>query len=155
MTEMNDPLQPHIHDPNPEPPSDDPTIVLVVDDDLLPIALSQLQQLPETTISDCYIVSTGHGTSGPFAFRGVTLHDFAQLFVAGEWAQMEIVSGDGFGCRVWAHEAQEAMLAWGINGRALSRLEGLVRLIVPSEREDALRQVKWVALIKVSMIHDA
>jgi DMSO/TMAO reductase YedYZ molybdopterin-dependent catalytic subunit len=108
-----------------------------------------LQELPQTTVADCYIVSTEHGTSGPFAFTGVTLRDFAQVYVAGQWSQMEVVSGDGFGCRVWAAEAGEALLAWEIDGRPLTRREGLVRLIVPAERDDALRQVKWVGEVRI------
>ena len=114
-----------------------------------PISLPTLQQLPTTTISDCFIVSTGHGTSGPFTFSGVTLHDFAQAHMSGPWSHLEIISGDGFGCRVWAAEAKETLLAWGIDGRALTRREGCVRLIVPSEQDDALRQVKWVSEIRV------
>lgn len=145
----DDPLQPHAHDPNPEPPSADPTILLWLADGSQPISLAQLQQLPETTFNDCLIISTGHGTSGPFAFTGATLHDFAQVHIPGPWSHLEIVSGDGFGCRVWAKEAQETLLAWEIDGRALTRAEGCVRLIVPSEQDDALRQVKWVAEIRV------
>lgn len=146
----NDPLQPHAHEPNPAPPSDEPTIVLALADGrTCALTPADLQQLPQTTLQNCTIVSTGHGPSGPFAFTGVTLHDFAQALVTGPWSQMEVVSGDGFGCRVWAAEAREALLAWGIDGRALTRREGLVRLIVPAERDDALRQVKWVALVRV------
>ncbi len=145
----NDPLHPHAHDPNPEPPSDDPTIELVMGGNSHTIPLLSLQRLPETTITNCYIISTGHPMSGPFTFTGVMLHDFAQVYVTGEWVQMEIVSGDGFGCRVWANEAKETLLAWGKDGRALTRPEGLVRLIVPSEQDDALRQVKWVSEIRV------
>lgn len=146
---MHDPLQPHAHDPNPEPPSDDPTVTLIIEDSAQPIPLPQLQQLPETIMPNCFIISTGHGTTGPFTFSGVTLHDFAQVYIPGDWSHLEIVSGDDFGCRVWANEAKETLLAWGKDGRALIRAEGLVRLIVPSEQEDALRQVKWVAKIRV------
>jgi len=145
----DDPLHPHAHDPNPEPPSADPTITLLLADGSQPIPLVQLQQLPATTMRDCYIVSTGHGTTGPFAFTGVTLYDFAQATIPGPWSHLEIISSDGFGCRVWANEAQETLLAWEIDGRALSRQEGCVRLIVPSETDDALRQVKWISMIQV------
>ncbi|HRQ37137.1 MAG TPA: molybdopterin-dependent oxidoreductase [Chloroflexota bacterium] len=145
----NDPLHPHTHDPNPQPPSNDTTFKLIIEENTHTITLSNLQQLPATTIPNCFIVSTGHGTTGPFTFSGVTLHDFAQIYIPGPWSHLEIVSGDGFGCRVWAHEAKETLLAWGIDGRALTRQEGCVRLIVPSERDDALRQVKWVAKIRV------
>jgi hypothetical protein len=36
-----------------------------------------------------------------------------------------------------------------LDGAALTREQGLVRLIVPSERDDALRQVKWLATITI------
>lgn len=148
----DDPLHPHSHDPNPKPPSDDPTLLLALTDGRTrPIPLPTLQQLPETTMPHCFIISTGHGTSGPFVFTGVTLHDFAQVYITGEWSHLEVISSDGFGCRVWANEAKETLLAWGIDGRALTRREGLVRLIVPSEQDDALRQVKWVAEIRVRL----
>ncbi|MCL4265354.1 MAG: molybdopterin-dependent oxidoreductase [Anaerolineae bacterium] len=146
---IDDPLHPHSHDPNPQPPSDDPTFSLFIEGNTHPISLPHLQQLPATTISNCFIISTGHGTTGPFTFTGVTLHDFARVHIPGPWSHLEIVSGDGFGCRVWADEAKETLLAWGIDGRDLTRQQGLVRLIVPSEQDDALRQVKWVSEIRV------
>lgn len=151
-----DPLQPHAHDPNPTPPSDDPTITLILPHGRVHlITLADLKALPETSVADCYIVSTGHGTSGPFTFTGLALPDFVQSYVPAGWSHLEIVSGDGFGSRVMAAEVTAArpalpfLLAYGINGRALTRQEGLVRLIVPSERDDAMRQVKWVGEIRV------
>ena len=41
------------------------------------------------------------------------------------------------------------LLALEIDGRPLSRAQGLVRLVVPGETDDALRQVKWVSEIRV------
>jgi hypothetical protein len=41
------------------------------------------------------------------------------------------------------------LLATHIDGRPMTRKEGLVRLIVPSERDDALRQVKWVSVVRI------
>jgi hypothetical protein len=40
-------------------------------------------------------------------------------------------------------------LSYAIDGTPLTRAQGLVRLIVPSETDDALRQVKWVQRIEV------
>ena len=80
--ETHDPLQPHTHDPNPDPPSGNPDFTLC-----LPLGQSivvtpeALQGLPQTHLPDCYIVSTGHGTSGPFTFGGVSLHDFMAAFL--------------------------------------------------------------------------
>lgn len=150
----HDPLQPHAHDPNPEPPSTDETIRLMWPDGRVRhITVADLQTLPQTAVSGCTIVSTGHGTSGPFTFSGVTLQQFMEAYAPGDWSQIEMVSGDGFGSRVLATElsnpdpAGPILLALAIDGRALTRQEGLVRLVVPGERDDALRQVKWVAAI--------
>lgn len=151
-----DPLQPHAHDPNPEPPTSDPTIQLQLPDGRSqPISLPELKRLPQTAVANCYIVSTGHGTSGPFTFSGVTLEHFIEAYVSEAWNQVEVVSADGFGNRVWHQEIEHPdpagpiLLAYEMNGSPMSRAQGLVRMIVPSERDDALRQVKWVRDIRV------
>lgn len=151
-----DPLQPHSHEPNPAPPSDDPTIRLVtVNGRASKITVTNLQKLPKISIPDCYIVSTGHGTSGPFLFGGVTLLDFINSYAKGGWTEVEVISEDGFGNRVYKEELLEPsqagaiLLAYEIDEQALTREQGLVRLIVPSERDDALRQVKWVSEIRL------
>ena len=103
---------------------------------------------------DCYIVSTGHGTSGPFSFTGVRLRDFVEQHWPGAWTQVEVVSGDGFGTRASRAEltvptTRPALLAHTRDRRPLTRADGLVRLIVPGEIDDALRQVKWVAHVRI------
>lgn len=152
----HDPLRPHAHDPNPEPPSEDPTFVIESPEGTThTVSVDALRELPMTLVSDCYIVSTGHGTSGPFTFGGVTLLDLVQRMVEAPWSQVEVMSADGFGNRVMKEELLEPdpagpiLLAYVIDGRAMSREEGLVRLVVPSETDDALRQVKWVGRIMV------
>lgn len=154
--ETADPLQPHSHDPNPAPPSADPAFELVLPDGRSQtITVHDLQQLPVTSVPNCYIVSTGHGTSGPFTFIGATLLDFVRYYCPEPWSQVEVVSADGFGNRVLAVElyqpdpAGPIVLAYAMDGQPLTREQGLVRLIVPSERDDALRQVKWVGIVKV------
>ncbi len=156
MHDNRDPLQPHAHEPNPEPPSADPSFELVLPDGRTQtITVSDLEKLPETAVPNCYIVSTGHGTTGPFTFSGVTLQEFAQVYASDGWSQAEVISADGFGNRVFAEElarpdaAGPIVLAYKVDGRPLTRQEGLVRLIVPSERDDALRQVKWVGVIRL------
>ncbi len=155
---MNDPLAPHRHDPNPEPPSADPTFVLGRPDGTeIEVGVSQLQDLPRTTVPDCYIVSTGHGTSGPFSFSGVLLRDFVvSLLDPGQLgSQIEVIGGDGFGTRVQFDElslpgrSSLILVAYAIDGEDMFRQQGLVRLIVPSERDGALRQVKWITRINV------
>jgi DMSO/TMAO reductase YedYZ molybdopterin-dependent catalytic subunit len=123
-----------------------------------PIALPYLQTLPSHTLHDCYIVSTGHGTSGPFTFTGTALHSLISRQTADQpnYSQVEVISGDNFGTRVSKAEldnqpnaSRPILLAWEINGRSLTRQEGAIRLIVPSETDDALRQVKWIARINI------
>ena len=154
--ETADPLQPHSHEPNPAPPSADPAFALVLPDGRSQtITVHDLQQLPATSVPNCYIVSTGHGTSGPFTFRGTTLLAFVTHYCAASWTEVEVVSADGFGNRVLAGELHQPdlagpiLLAYQMDGQPLTRTQGLVRLIVPSERDDALRQVKWVGRVTV------
>lgn len=156
MSAGEDPLQPHSHDPNPDPPHEDPTFELI-EPGRPPTAITPLllQVLPTTSVANCYIVSTGHGTSGPFTFTGVKLLDLVEQYVAGDWSNVEVVSADGFGNRVTGDEllrpspAGPVILAHTIDGTPMTREQGLVRLVVPSERDDALRQVKWVGRITV------
>lgn len=154
--EMADPLQPHSHEPNPAPPTGDPSFVLMLPDGRSQtITVHDLRQLPKVSVANCFIVSTGHGSSGPFTFSGVTLLDFINHFCEDAWSQLEVVSADGFGNRVYAEELHQPdpagpiLLAYEMNGRLLTRAQGLVRMIVPSERNDALRQVKWMGKVRV------
>lgn len=155
---MHDPLQPHSHEPNPAPPTDDPSFILtLLNGRSHLITLEILQALPQTAVHNHYIVSTGHGTSGPFTFTGVTLlnllqHqgvDFAEEFT------IEVISADGFGNRIFRHEllgpdpAGPMLLCLQLDQQLLTRQQGIVRLIVPNEKDDALRQVKWVGKINV------
>ena len=166
----HDPLAPHSHEPNPLPPSPDADLTVHLPDgstrSIAPAALRSLNFVPadglperpspplQVTVQNCYIVSTGHGTSGPFSFTGLRLLDLIDLLWPGEWTQVEVVSGDGFGTRALRTElaeptARPILLAHTLDGQPLTRAGGLVRLIVPSETDDALRQVKWVAHVRV------
>ena len=157
----HDPLQPHSHDPNPEPPSPDPTFTLSTpggegaQQRQVTVTVDDLRALPLTHVPDCYIVSTGHGTSGPFTLGGIRLLDLVTHHVAEPWSEVEVLSADGFGNRVYREELENPdpagpiLVAHSVDGRLMTREEGLVRLIVPSEKDDALRQVKWVGRINV------
>ena len=151
----HDPLNPHSHEPNPEPPSTEASFVLcMVNGRNHTITPDMLKDLPATSITDCYIVSTGHGTSGPFTFSGTRLFDLIQAHETLAWTQVEVISADGFGSRILAEELHSQtdrpiLLAYRINGREMTRQQGLVRLIVPGERDDALRQVKWIGRIQI------
>jgi DMSO/TMAO reductase YedYZ molybdopterin-dependent catalytic subunit len=118
------------------------------------ITVSDLAGLPQQSAANCFIVSTGHGTSGPFRFEGVTLGDLLAAYGVTTWNYADVVSADGFGTRVQHHEInipalRPILLALVCDGKSLMREQGLVRLIVPHESDDALRQVKWVAHIEV------
>jgi hypothetical protein len=85
----------------------------------------------------------------------VRLLDLIEQSAKGKWSQVEVVSADGFGNRVMAAELRDpgsagpVLLAYAIDGDPLTRGQGLVRMIVPSERDDALRQVKWVEVVRI------
>lgn len=150
----HDPLNPHAHDPNPAPPSLDSSFELVLPNGRFQITVEDLMTLEKTAVFDCYIVSTGHGTTGPFTFAGVTLSNFIKAFWEKPWSQAEVISEDGFGNRIFAHELHKEtirpiILAYEKDNQPLTRKDGLVRLIVPSETDDALRQVKWVGAIRI------
>ena len=154
-TPGHDPLRPHSHEPNPEPPSADPSFIIsLADGRQLTITPDALQKFVPTTLPNCYIVSTGHGTSGPFTFSGTRLLDLVQSYAPPAWTQVEVISADGFGNRITRPELEQPsdrpiILAHELDGRPLTRQQGLVRLIVPTETDDALRQVKWVKQINV------
>lgn len=155
----DDPLRPHAHEPNPLPPDDDVAIVVRLPDGrFLTLTVDDLKAMPYSEASDCYIVSTGHGTSGPFTFGGVSIGDLMQAVLAGEqWDELEVISADGFGNRIFREEVRDEgqtavspmLLAYTKNNQPLTRQQGLVRLIVPSEKKDALRQVKWVRHLNI------
>ncbi len=154
--QQHDPLQPHAHDPNPHPPTPDPSFIFSAPDgNEQRVTVETLRDLPLISVSNCYIVSTGHGTSGPFTFGGVDLLHLVCQLVEGSWNEVEVISADGFGNRVFKEEllnpspAGPIILGTHLDGQPLTRADGLVRLIVPSERDDALRQVKWVSRINV------
>lgn len=150
-------LHGHPHEPNSAPPGVDATFQLELPGGVAHLfAPDDLAQLPQTTVDNCYIVSTGHGASGPFTFGGVRLVDFlgAHLPPHLPWRAVDVISGDGFGNRVAANELaapveRPILLATHIDGVPMTREAGLVRMIVPNEVDDALRQVKWVARILV------
>ncbi|MCA9935737.1 MAG: molybdopterin-dependent oxidoreductase [Anaerolineales bacterium] len=151
-----DPLRPHSHEPNMDvPPGDGSFVVRVGNGRSHTMTPADLHTFPQTTVENCFIVSTGHGTSGPFAFTGVRLLDMIMRFISADWSQVAVISRDGFGNRIMRTELESTgevgpiLLAYARDGNLLTRAQGLVRLIVPSERDDALRQVKWVEEIAV------
>ena len=147
-------LHGHPHEPNLTPPDGDGSFAVTAAGSQTTVTVDQLRTLPFTEIGDCFIVSTGHGVSGPFVFGGVLLAAFLThlLPVGQSWRSVDIVSVDGFGARLTPPDMaapRPPLLAFQIDHTAMSRKQGLVRLIVPGEVDDALRQVKWIGQILV------
>lgn len=147
-------LPPHSHEPNPSSPTGDPSISIVDGENTFSLHPEDLGNHPQILVDNCYILSTGHGTSGPFTFGGVTLAGLLAHFHPGSWQAVHVISADNFQTRLYPAEVSAAadrpvLLALSVDGRPLSRDEGLVRLIVPQEKDDALRQVKWVREIRI------
>lgn len=157
MTKSTTGSSPHIHEPNLTPPTSEPAFELLSPSgNVYRFRPADLATMPQQSVEECYIVSTGHGTSGPYTFSGVTLHDFLNAVLGRdvEWEAVELLGADGYGTGVGRDEIagdkeRPALLATHMNGEALSREKGLIRLIVPSETTDALRQVKWLSKIIV------
>lgn len=156
---MADPFVFHVHEPNLEPPAEDDFFDFVRPDGTkIGMNWSVLLTLPRLMMDSCYIVSTGHGRSGPFAFAGTPLYLFIHHLLPNptNWSWVAIKSADGFGTSLRRVELQAVatsrpvLLSDQINGQQMSRAEGRVRLIVPYETDDALKQVKWVKEIRVS-----
>ena len=153
----HDPLRPHSHDHNPAPPSSDPAFTLTTaKGQVYTLTPADLAPLPQSQSQPLAIVTTSHGTTGPFVFSGVTLLALLEHYTTlPDQFQVEVVSGDGFGTRLNGDELRQphgngpVLLSTHRDGQRLSREQGLVRLIVPSETDDALRQVKWLAELRV------
>ncbi len=145
---------PHSHEPNPFPPNPEADL-RVTGPGLAPLIMTvaELTALPAMEQVDCYIVSTGHGTSGPFRFRGPALSTVAVHCGITDFADVRITGDDGFFTLLTAQETVDsrlghtAMLALAKDGQALTREQGLVRLVVPTEKDNALKQIKWISCI--------
>ncbi len=140
----NDPLQPDHHHNNQRPPDDDTTISVINPDGAqLDFSLATLVSFPQSELT--YSFSTDHGKHGPYRLSGVALRD---IFVGLTFTVAEVLSADAYGTRIYAHEInrsdQPILLCTHKDGHLIGRNEGLIRLIVPSETDNALRQIKWV-----------
>ena len=148
IDEPSDPLQPHSHDNNVAPPHGDPTVLLIrPNQEQTSYTLADLAALPQSTLT--YSFTTDHGTHGPYQLSGVALRD---LVADQQFQEIEVMSADGFGNRLFVEEladAQPILLCTHSDGQPLARPLGLVRLVVPSETDNALRQIKWVAQIRL------
>lgn len=152
-------LHMHAHDSNPTPPAGGDTTLRLIrpNGTETAITLAALASLPSHVEAGYRIGSTGHPTSGPFDFGGVRLLDLILAYVgeATPWSYADVTGADGYGNRIQRAELETpragraVLLATRIDGQAMTRQQGVVRLIVPQEQDEALRQVKWVARIDV------
>jgi DMSO/TMAO reductase YedYZ molybdopterin-dependent catalytic subunit len=149
----------HPHEPNPIAPSGDGSLTVCTPDGREQFfTVEDLRTLPYTEVPDCYIISTGHGATGPFTFGGVCLVDLLAYAWPPEqgWRYIDVMGADGFGARLTARDLElttaqrPIVLAYQRNGLALSRKEGLVRLVAPTALDDALLHVKWVERIQIA-----
>lgn len=151
----HDPLQPHSHDNNEAPPDENLDLLLIEPNGRKhPIPAGTLPTYPQSIIPH-YEYTTDHGKHGPYKLSGVALLDLINHHITAAWAEVEILSADGFGNRVFkaeleANTAEEPiLLCTATNDRPLTRAEGAIRLVVPSETDNALRQIKWVQTIRL------
>lgn len=137
------------HHNNVTPPDDDETFYLLWDKGELELTLPTLKTYPKTEYP--YTYKTDHGDHGPYTLLGVALRDLIKE-LSKAWNEVEIKSADGFGNCLTKDEVlaePPPMLYYLSDGELLSRQNGLVRLVVPSETDNALRQIKWVREVKV------
>ena len=120
------------------------------------LSLTALRSNYPTADIPAYRYTTDHGQHGPYRLTGVALRDLlaAELSPQTDWEQAEVISVDGYGNRVWASETADLthgpiLLCWLCDGRELTPQQGRIRLVVPSETDNALRQIKWVKTIRV------
>lgn len=145
---------PHSHEPNPTPPPGNADITINYQSRVAYLKPESLLSMPQQVVRNCTIISTGHGTSGPFAFGGVPLSALVENYMPQTWSVVDVISADGFRTRLageelrWSAE-RPVLLALTKDGQLLSREEGLVRLVVPHETGGALQQVKWVSEIRI------
>ncbi len=149
---QSDPLQPHSHDNNVVIPGEDPTLDLFHGDGRLgSYTLADLAALPQQSLT--YRYTTDHGPHGPYELSGVALGELISAELATTLSEIEVISADGFGNRIYANELRDSsgpiLLCTHSDGAPLSRQHGLIRLVVPSETDNALRQIKWVKTIRL------
>ncbi len=154
---MSDPLNAHSHDNNTILPDYDCIISLLLPDQTR--VLINLERLatsyPQSVIAN-YRYTTDHGPHGPYRLGGVALSDLIRVECPKHllWSQAEVVSADGYGNRILAHELNETaadpiLLCTHSNDQPVTLKQGLIRLVVPSETDNALRQIKWVQTIRL------
>lgn len=144
-------MRPERHHNTTTPPDADETLFLSWNGGSLKLSLPELKTYPQTNYAYSYV--TNHGNHGPYQLTGVSLRDLITAEVMADWSEVTVLSADGFGNRLSRDEVltqPPPMLYYLSDGGLLSRQNGLIRLVVPSEIDNALRQIKWVREVQVS-----
>lgn len=146
----DDPWEPTQHHNNTlAPTGDDGIKICLPDGRQVTWGLDDLRRLPLTVLPAHYF-STDHGRHGPYRLEGAALRDVVAALWVGEWSEVLIESADGYGNRVRCAEVGDSaefapiLLCYASNGQTLTSAQGYMRLVVPSETDNALRQIKWV-----------
>jgi len=151
---MSDPLKPHKHSNNTTAPKGNTNITInKTNGSSLDLSLEQLKTNYPQSVIPAYTYVTDHGVHGPYRLEGVSLKDLITQENKNDWSEVEVLSADGFGNRISKEEilveTDPIMLYYKSNDKMLERKHGLVRLVVPTEIDNALRQIKWVKTINI------
>lgn len=146
----SDPWAPTEHHNNTLSPAGDASITFSLPDGRQSIwTVDDLRKLPHTVLP-AYYFSTDHGRHGPYRLEGVALRAAIAAAWPEGWVELLVEGADGYGNRVRRGEVEDSaesapiLLCFASNGQPLTRAQGLVRLVVPGETDNALRQIKWV-----------
>jgi DMSO/TMAO reductase YedYZ molybdopterin-dependent catalytic subunit len=117
------------------------------------LSLEDLMTKYPQSVIEAYTYVTNHGVHGPYRLEGVSLLDLIpEMFAA--WSSVEVISADGFANTLSKAELlaakEPAMLYYLSDGKSLEPKHGPIRLVVPSETNNAIRQIKWVKRIQFS-----
>lgn len=143
----------HSHNNNTRPPSDNNTdIILSTSLTQRLLTIDNLYRYPQTIINYSYV--TDHGIHGPYQLEGVALYDLITSNERQATSHIDVISADGYQNQITIDEVTATMdnpimLCLTTDGQPLSIAHGLIRLVVPSEKSDALRQIKWVRQIQL------
>lgn len=117
------------------------------------LSLDDLKKNYPQSVIEAYTYVTNHGTFGPYRLEGVSLLDLIPESLT-DWSEIKVIGADGFSntlTRAELSEAKEpAMLYYLRDGQALEPQHGPIRLVVPTETDNAIRQIKWVQRVKCS-----
>lgn len=117
------------------------------------LSLEELKNKYPQSVIEAYTYVTNHGVYGPYRLEGVSLLDLIPETFS-NWSEVEVISADNFANTLSKAELiaakEPAMLYYLSDGKSLDSKHGPIRLVVPSETDNAIRQIKWVKQIKYS-----